>query len=75
VPAIWKTIAMTVIGILLGGAPAYISLAIDQHAAVTRNDVDTEIQKGTAPIVQSISDMRSDVQELKDEVHELRRGK
>ena len=42
---------MTVIGILLGGAPAYVSLAMDAHAAITRRNVDTEISNLNAPII------------------------
>ena len=66
---------MTVIGILLGGAPAYVSLAMDAHAAITRRDVDTEISNLNAPIITSISDLRDEVRDLTGEVHELRKVK
>jgi len=72
VSAIWKYVAVTVIGILLGGAPAYVSLAIDQHQAVTRKDVDGEIIQLNAPIITSISDLKDQVKDLVGEVHELR---
>ena len=72
VSAIWKYVAVTVIGILLGGAPAYVSLAVDQHQAVTRKDVDGEIIQLNAPIITSISDLKDQVKDLVGEVHELR---
>ena len=72
VSAIWKFVAVTVIGVLLGGAPAYVSLAVDQHQAVTRKDVDGEIIQLNAPIITSISDLKDQVKDLVGEVHELR---
>ena len=72
VSAIWKYVAVTVIGVLLGGAPAYVSLAVDQHQAVTRKDVDGEIIQLNAPIITSIPDLKDQVKDLVGEVHELR---
>ena len=72
VSAIWKYVAVTVIGVLLGGAPAYVSLAIDQHAAITRRDVDTEVTNLNAPIITSLADLKDQVKDLVGEVHELR---
>ena len=72
VSAIWKYVAVTVIGVLLGGAPAYVSLAIDQHQAVTRKDVDGEIIQLNAPIITSLADLKDQVKDLVGEVHELR---
>ena len=72
VSAIWKYVAVTVIGILLGGAPAYVSLAVDQHQAVTRKDVDGEIIQLNAPIITSLADLKDQVKDLVGEVHELR---
>ena len=72
VSAIWKYVAVTVIGVLLGGAPAYVSLAVDQHQAVTRKDVDGEIIQLNAPIITSLADLKDQVKDLVGEVHELR---
>ena len=69
---VWKWVAMLAVGILLGGGPAYVSLAIDAHAAITRKDVDTEITNLNAPIVTQLSDLKDQVKDLVGEVHELR---
>lgn len=69
---VWKWIAMVVTGILLGGSPAYVSLAMDARAAITRRDVDTEVTNLNAPIITSISDLKDQVKDLVGEVHELR---
>lgn len=70
---IWKYLAMVVVGILLGGAPGYVSLAIDQHAAVTRQDVDGEITHLNAPIITELADIKDQVKDLAGEIHELRK--
>ena len=75
VNAIWKYVAMVVVGILVGGAPAYVSLAIDAHAAVTRKDVDTEIGNLNAPIITELSNLKEQVKGLAAEIHELRQLK
>lgn len=75
VNAIWKYLAMVVVGILLGGAPGYVSLAIDQHAAVTRKDVDGEVIQLNAPIVTELADLKEQVKGLAAEIHELRQLK
>jgi len=72
---IWKYVAMTVVGMLLGGAPSYISLSIDHHYAMTKTDVDGEVDSHTQAIVQSVSDLKEQVKELAGEVHELSRAR
>lgn len=58
VNAVWKWIAMVTTGILIGGAPGYISLAMDQHTAMTRVDVDREITVQNAVMVQQVQDLK-----------------
>jgi hypothetical protein len=70
---IWKYVAVTVIGVLCGGAPAYVSLAIDQHAAVTRKDVDTEIVMLNAPILVQLTDLKEEVKTLNAKIDETNR--
>jgi len=70
VNAIWKYVAMTAIGIILGGAPAYISLAIDHHAAMTRADVDAEFVSQSGALVQSVSDLKDEITDLRNQVRD-----
>jgi len=72
---VWKWIAMISVGILLGGMPAYISLELDAHSAVTRKDVDGEIIQLNAPIVTELTDLKDQVKDLTVEIHELRQSK
>jgi hypothetical protein len=70
VNSVWKWISMVAVGIIIGAAPSYVSLEIDQYNAMTRKDVDTEIQQLSAPIVQNISDLKEEVNILSGEVRE-----
>lgn len=71
---IWKYVAMTSIGIIVGLVPGYVSLNIDQHTAVTRKDVDDEIMMQNAPIATALSDLKEQVKELVDEVHTMNKA-
>lgn len=70
VNGIWKFVAITAIGIILGGAPGYISLALDHHATMTRTDVDSEIISQNGSLVQSVNDLREEVNDLKTEARD-----
>lgn len=70
VNGVWKFIAITALGIIIGGAPGYISLALDHRAAMTRTDVDAEIVAQNGALVQSVKDLRDEVSGLEAQVHD-----
>lgn len=70
VAGIWKWVAITAVGILLGGAPGYALLVAENHAAMTREDVDKEIDVRNAAIVQQLSDLKASVEDLSGQVRE-----
>ena len=72
---LWKWIAMIAVGILLGGAPAYVSLEVDARAQLNRKDVESEINLANGPIIIGLSDLKDQVKDLAGEVHELRQMK
>ena len=75
VSPVWKWVAAVAVGVVLGGAPAYVSLMVDAHETITRKDVDQEISLSNAPIVTGLSDLKEQVKDLTGEVHELRKLK
>lgn len=69
--SVWKFIAITSIGIILGGAPGYATLALDHRASMTRADVDAEIDTRNGAIVQSIADLKDQLKEIEGKIDEL----
>lgn len=69
----WKWAATLAIGIILGGAPAYVSLELDEHAAIKRSDVDQEISNLNAPILVELSDLKDQVKQLNGKLDEYQR--
>lgn len=62
---------MVAVGMLIGGAPGYISLLMDQHTAITRVDVDREITVQNAAIVQRMDDLKDQMNDLSGQLREL----
>lgn len=69
---IWKFIAMLAVGVVLGGAPNYISLLIAQHSAITISDVDHEVAADTSGLSQKLDDLKEQMNEIRAEISEKR---
>lgn len=67
---LWKVTALMALTALVTGAPAYVMLAIDNQKVITRSEVSQEIVEQNAGLVQSVSDLRDSIVDLRQQVHD-----
>jgi hypothetical protein len=68
---VWKWVAMVAVGIIIGGAPNYAELLINNRAQISIVDVDREITKQQAAQIQAQEDTKAEVDALRVQVDKI----
>ena len=70
---VWRYIAVTTAGIIVGATPGYISLMLDHRTAVSIVDVDHEITIQNAAIVERLAELKEQVAALDGKLDEVQK--